>query len=106
MRNLATWLLDHWWLPLLFLGVAVTWIVLRRGPAPVARVAEELAAIDAVKRARDAKAKNGATAAREQVLTEHAETVATLDTEQRQQAEEFRHDPEALARFLVHAAHQ
>jgi len=107
MRNLVTWFFDHWWLPLFFIGAAVTWIVLtRRGQSPVAMVAVELAAIDAGRRAREAKVKDGAADAREQVLKEHAATVAQLGTKQRQQAEEYRHDPEALARFLVHAAHQ
>jgi hypothetical protein len=97
------WILDHWYIPLFAIGVLLGWWLTRGKQSPFAQVQNELEAIEAGRKARELEAKIGARQAAAEVVREHAEAIQRLDGEDAKKAEELRHDPAALSKFLVRA---
>ena len=98
------WLLEHWYVPLIFLAAVAGFLVARkRRASPMQATKLELEAIRAGADARRVQSELGAERARRHVESAHREALLRLDHEQAKQAMELRNDPVALAKFLVRA---
>lgn len=101
------WLLNYWYVPLLFVIAVIGAIVLRRKPGvPVTtaiaeRVSGEMRVIDAGAEVRRIQAEMGAEQARQYVLNKYEIVKLKLSAEQKEQATKLESDPIALAKFLV-----
>lgn len=93
---------DWGWLLLVLLGAALA-LVLFRGRR-VVDVSGEMEAIARGAATRDKVLREGAAAALAEVERDYAETLETLNDDQRKKADCLRRDPVALSRYLVRVA--
>ena len=103
MRKAAHWLLDHWWLPVLFLGALVGFLAFRKGRPgtdPFQGVKDELATIQAGTEARNMALQLGTEQATAHVKDKYQAKLSALEAEQKVQVKDLEEDPVALARYL------
>lgn len=103
VRKAAHWLLDHWWVPVLFLGALVGLLAFRKwrpGKDPFQGVKDELVTIQAGAAARNMAIQLGTEQAKAHVKDKYQAKLAALEAEQRAKAAELEDDPVALARYL------
>ena len=100
------WLKAHWYVPLIFLGVLVGFVVskqARQKGQVLEQTRTELHAGRAAAEAARWKIALGAERAAEKIEAQHQETLAKLDAAERREADALRQSPKDLARFLVRA---
>ena len=93
----------YWYLPVIAIGAVGAFLFFgQRGRKAIyARLQSELDAITSGAEADRVEAELGADEARKHVEDKYAAELAAFDAEKRAEAEKLRHDPEALARFIV-----
>lgn len=100
MRKVWNWVRKYLWIPLLFVIATLAWLLWRK-KTPLAQTKAELRAIRAGARAEEMEARSGTEAAKKLVELLYRDELEALDERQSAKAEELRHDPAKLARFLV-----
>jgi len=101
--NAGHWLVDHWKVPLLFLGALVAFLALRKSPPgvdPFWGVKTELGVIQAGTEARNMALQLGTAQAVAHVQDKYQAKLASLEVHQVVQVKELEDDPVALARYL------
>lgn len=103
------WLKAHWYIPLFVVGVIIGAVFSKRVRDRGAFLDQTKAELEASSAAAEAlrwKAELGAERAAAKVEAEHRAELEALDEKQKQEAEQLRKDPGALARYLVRAGSQ
>lgn len=104
LSKAASWLFAHWKLPLAAAASVLAYGVLRRGgPDAQERLDVKLDAISTKLRVAQLAADQGVDAARKHVEETYAKEMASLTSDQKEQADKLILDPPALAAFLVSA---
>jgi len=98
------WLKDYWYIPLFILGIFLLWVFFKERKNPLARIQNEIDAIEAGAYAREMKKRYGLEKAKKKVREKFRTEIVLLDEKQMKQAKELENDPVALARFLVRVA--
>lgn len=103
VRKAFHFLLDHWWLPVLFLGALVALLACRKwrpGKDPFQGVKDELGVIQAGTEARNMAIQLGTDQALSHVKDKYQAKLAALEAQQQVQVKDLEDDPVALAKYL------
>ena len=96
------WLVDHWYVPLVFVGSVLLYtLTVGRRANPVETAKKELRVIKAGAEASKARAELGTEKAIAVVESKYRLDLAALEGEKAARAEKLKEDPRALARFIV-----
>ncbi len=102
MHKALSFLANHWYVPLVFVGSIVLFMLTAgRKANPVKTAQRELRVIKAGAEASKARAELGSVKAIEIVESKYRRDLAALEGEQAAAADLLRGDPAALARFIV-----
>jgi hypothetical protein len=103
VRRAVVWLMDHWYVCLLFAGTAIavlTWRRWQKSDDPFKKVREELDVIHAGSEARDMAIQLGVAQTQEHVREKYQAKLVAMDQQAREQVALLEGDPVALARYL------
>ena len=104
VRKAMYWLLDHWYIPALFIGAIVAFFIFKKKYGliddPLMRIAEELNIIDAGSEAREMQIQLGTEQAIQHVKDKYQAKAVALDAQQQATVKDLENDPVALARYL------